>query len=255
MQDHKMMKRSAWVTGMSAGALLALAACGSADGEGKSVSSLPAVMDDESQFPLLAEVGLPGRTVKFFEPEEGTMLEIEVGELAKVKPTAEEQSLTGSALYEHLTQSSAPQALLEAEKRATLKASTAKLDVEPTLAPDEPVQSRGVQKTSWIENAKTPGNFYTRFCTPTDRFWDGSGLPYSNFTKSGINMAQAGVSVTWEGEVDYHASYSSNFNWTKHISGGWYIGWRQTSSVSRTVTSEVSPYSGTNYNHCVNYHF
>lgn len=271
MQNEKVVKRSSLVMGVSACALAALTGCGSTGGEAEGdelTSSLPEVMENESHYRLLAEVGLPGRTIKFFEPEEGVLLEIERGDTTAPRPSADERGLRGSALYQFLTHSYAPQALLDAERRVALKRSQARpgdLDLEerepdvavaePIAAEDKPELLHGVQKTLWDDNGTDYDEFRDRFCVPTDRYLEWFDTDVSSIiSKSGVNMMQAGA-YSRNGFVFYRGIYSTRFVWQTWLQPGVWLGWRVTSGVNRTARSSVDTEPEIYYDHCVNYHF
>jgi hypothetical protein len=272
MQSIK-FNRSALSVVMSVAALATVTGCGSADtaggGQGAGAASksdttsvasngsgsgvaAPKVFDNEADFNLLAEVSVEGRTVKFFEPETGVLLEVEKG--ADGAPRApEEAGLSGVALYEFLANAPAPQALVDAEKRATASND----DHSQDHADTDLLAAKQQQKTNWSEiNAGDSGSFRSRFCQATDRYYERLGYTGQTYIHTtGTNMMQAGV-YSYDDLINYHGSYSGGgLLWDTGLPAGWYLGWRVTSSVNRTAHSEVnsSPWAG--YDHCVNYHY
>jgi hypothetical protein len=253
---------------MGAGALLLLvcAGCGSPDGAGPEITSEEAgksgtkvfdhkVFDDEAALNLIAEVNLPTRTLKFFEPERGVLLQVEKYAIIDAPLSPEEQQLSGSALYEYLAKSPAPQALLDAEERATPLQDDHGLDA---VTMDEP--GGLAQKTAWMDGPHPgyPAPFRSQYCTPTDRYYERLNRAGNTWIHTtGTNMMQAGVFAYTDG-VDYYGSYNAGdpfLRWEVSLSANQFLGWRYTSGVNRVGHSEVWSGPGTRYDHCVNYHY
>jgi hypothetical protein len=258
-------KSSTSFMGAGALALLVCTGCGSPDGAGTEITSEEAgksgtkvfdhkVFDNEAALNLIAEVNLPTRTLKFFEPERGVLLQVEKYEIMDEPLSPEKQQLSGSALYEYLAKSPAPRALLDAEERATPLQDDHGLD-EVTM--DEPGGLE--QKTAYMEGPHVgiPAQFRSKYCTPTDRYYERLNRAGNTWIHTtGTNMMQAGVFAYTDGIV-YHGSYSGGggLDWDITLSANTFIGWRYTSGVNRTAHSEVWSESGTKYDHCVNYHY
>ena len=259
---------------------------GSASPHGHSPANqlLPAntpIFDDEASMNLVAQVGLQGRVIKFFEPEEGTLLQVEMAIPGAVTLDVNEKGLSGSALYAYLTKTEAPAALVDAERRVIDLAARNGIDIskeagDVTDLPDGVTSETSVAEppagtmpgvrpqAEWDESplGPVPGSesyFMTKYCTPTDRFWSCGGTPAwicaddSSFTRSGVNMMQAGA---WAGEGthDMYVKYGTSSRYVT-IRPGYLYGWRRTSGTNRSPISEVY-HGGTGwYRHCVNYHY
>jgi hypothetical protein len=245
------VKRSASFIGATVLAFVGLAGCaGTTEPSGDGAAE---ILTNEAALNVVAEVKLAGRTIKFLEPEPGVLLQVEKGLTSDEAVDPQEQKLSGAALYEYLARSPAPQALRDAEARATAgdqdhAADSVTQDTKPAESAD---------KTYWTEfTSVSRTTFRNKFCVDTDRFykrWDASGNTWLHTT--GTNMMQAGA-YSYTNLIDYHASYSGGaLNIDVAIPGGWYFGWRITSSVNRTAHTEVNSAPSFKYDHCANYHY
>jgi hypothetical protein len=237
------------------------------------------IVDDEDALHLIAQVGLEGRVVKFFEPEEGTLLEIEKA-FEGVKADPNEEGLSGSALYTYLTKSEAPAALLDAERRVNDMATRNGIDVlkdrQDLTGISENIgsdirQTPGSEQpglrpaTSWDEGVMFPvtgseNYFLDKYCRQTDRFWScgntiGTGcFSNSHFEAGGLGLMQAGIHAV-DDSHRFYFRYGAIERAEGGINQGELVGWRRTSGVNKTGISDAD-YGGSGYyRHCVNYHY
>jgi len=237
------------------------------------------VFEDEDSMNLVAAIGLPGRVIKFFEPEEGSLLEVELGRAEDVRREPDELALSGSALYAYLSKSDAPARLLDAEWRVNDSA-VRNVPAVPAEPPSIELPSGELETpsrelpglkpaTSRYEDGPIGrGAFTDKYCVPTDRYWACGGATstcaadWSYLYGQGYNMMQAGMYSAVGGNF-YNGWYGFN-DFDKFIWGGGrilpegsFVGWRYTSGTNRSAGSEAD--RGTNdgdrYIHCVNYHF
>jgi hypothetical protein len=206
---------------------------------------------------LIAQLNLGTVTLSYYEPEPGTLVEAQTGRIENVD-TVRGHELSFTKRYELLSGKNAPQALVDAEKRAT---------AIQRLTPDEPVNEpialEGQPDTGLVEKEYGPYHeelFLSQYCEKTDRFWGSPRWTGDSWWEgSGLNFLKMGVYVT-RGNIVYKATWTG-YEWqpglgeTLGINKGEYAGFRVTSTFNRSGSSRVSSALGDVYHHCINYHF
>ena len=261
-----------------AGAFVMLAASAAACSSSPATQSSGDVLDpdtievaqDEATLNLVAQVGLKGRVVKFFEPLPGGLLTIRTG-MNEVEDlvTPEEMRLRGSALYTYLTHAPAPKALLDAEARATPpstddRTGSAADEINPDGSPEPAGSPSALQPLLYTQAEEmSRGNFQHWYCTPTDRVYQRIDVNYKTWqTTSGTNFMRAGVRNHW-GTLGYHARYKTGQGFVGpqlfmdgYVPEHWMWGWEYYSSVNAETESETFLEGDeTWYDHCINWHY
>jgi hypothetical protein len=225
------------------------------------------VATNESSLNLVAQLGLPGRVIKFFEPVPGVLLTMETGRMGQVKLDPEEAHLSGSALYAYLAKGPAPQALVDAEARATPTADS--VDDVGTTETGDAAKARvstgpSLQPQDGWKHTPRPGDldwFFDKFCVATDRYWENRWVTGTGWIKTtGTNMMQAGAysrigEIEYDGYYQPRATLEGNTAVRGTVFEGWYAGWRYASGSQAKAQSRVDTPAGGTYEHCVNYHF
>lgn len=220
----------------------------------------------EKHMTLLARADFAGGSVRFYEPEPGTVLEVDSGKLSAEREP-EPDGLGPVERYEFLTGKSAPNKLVEAAGRAVGSGQgddgAGHQDVE--LSAEVPEPRKDTKSSGWDGETF----FRQNYCAPTDRYWgSGPGLVYTANTSFSdrVEYLKAGA-FTFSGHVNYYFGYSGGSvpdQWWG-VPEGYYVGFRQTSTVNRSARSSVqNANDGPNafgfssfdqYVHCVNYHY
>src|ERR1700712_4596926 len=107
-----------------------------------------AVAKRDDALHLIASVDLPQGTLKFYEPEPGTLVEVEQGVLDLVVPDHEPANLNAVQRYEFLSGKPAPQVLVDAQQRSQPSLVVADAQPEPVAQAATPVAPAAQDKSS-----------------------------------------------------------------------------------------------------------
>jgi hypothetical protein len=209
-----------------------------------------------------AKLGASKRSVRFFEPTPGTLIELEIGPLEDSQE-AEPPGLDSVRRYEHLTGWPAPERLRAAQARANIVAGNqSEVEHSPMIEPAsiEPAALHDKDATSIRGVAQSRQWFRDNYCVATDRyyFWLNYGSN-TDFSATGVNMMKTGAFAA-VGDVLFVVQYVRNccgpWDFSATLPAGWYGGFRATSSSNAHVLSRVTQVeSGDRYDHCINYHY
>ncbi len=217
----------------------------------------------EAQLNLVAEVKQPGLHIKWFAPEPGLLMELELEHRdLHFEPRS---GLNMLDRYKELTGEEAPRALREAHERVNAMRANAPASaqepVEQSAVPEEaPIPGVASEKarhggpTTWAA-------FDASYCVPTDRYWgNGQGLVYTQPTSFSAKTEYfaAGVYVYTGSVCAIQNCANDSLNElgceSTNLNAGWYKSIRCSSSVDRRTESQVYNISG-QYRHCINYHY
>jgi hypothetical protein len=221
------------------------------------------VWTGEAALSLVAEanLGVSKRTVRFFEPTPGTLIELEMGPLEESQE-AEPPGLDSVRRYEHLTGRPAPERLRAAQWRANIVAKEGTEPNHPPMIEPPAIEPAPYDKATRVrEVAPSRQWFRDNYCVATDRrvFWWNYRSP-TVFQANDVNMMKSGAFAA-VGEVLFEVLYSPNGiggseTFSARLPTGWYGGFRSTSSRDAYVLSRVIEVEDSDrHDHCVNYHY
>jgi hypothetical protein len=235
-----------------------------ASSDGEELAPPPLVSGLRNRQAIVAEVKLPGRTVQFIEPEPGVLIEIETGNVAEVRASAQasdDAHLSSVERYERLTRRAAPEQLVRAQE--LVDEVGLREDAEGGLASSaEQVQSpalRAGNKSKVGPQYADRDWFLDSYCQPTDRhvFWIEQQDEYSSIVRDNANFLRSGA-YSISGSIRYYVTYYTRFKsetLSVWLGSGQYGALRMTSTAQATFGSTVDYTEGDTYDHCVNYHF
>ena len=238
------------------------------------VDDAPAEAPESAEGRLLASLDLPNqRSLRFHEPQEGTVITTEQGSIASAGPSDPvEQGLNPVELYEYLSHRPAPTALVEALARTQPSGDGRRAAGVPQSLVQVPAQGTFEKD---VVSAGIPGErgwFDAALCKPTDRnhLWKGVTGDSSvrttgtNYFKTGayavngivtfrVHRYDCGVrQCDLQSDPDPRAVDSDPRYYT--LTTGTYA-WARIDCKNCTAEAKITNADGDVYDFCTNFHY